>query len=300
MKPFLFLLFLFFTSTTCLHAQELYRKEKRGKWGYVDSNVKWVIDNQFEDARSFSKGRAAVKMNGLWGFIDERGKVVVPLQFEGIGDFNHSAAYLKQNGKFGLISQEGTILVEPAYDSLAMINDAVIFLESGKWGIMDTLGKQVVAPIYQRVEAGWKGCLNVKKDGQWATWVNGVETPTPLSDLVFKNADEKPRFPGCEGRGLSKEALQKCAEEEMLRFLYSRMRYPVEARNNGVDGMVVVSFTINSSGNLENMEVVRDVGAGLGTEAQRVIESMPPWIPGTVDGTAVGTRFNLPVKFKLQ
>lgn len=44
-----------------------------GKWGFVNEKQQWVIQPQFEDAKSFQTGRAAVKQNGKWGFINKRG-----------------------------------------------------------------------------------------------------------------------------------------------------------------------------------------------------------------------------------
>ena len=43
---------------------------KSGKYyGYVDIHGTWLYTPQFDDARSFSEGLAAVKLNGKWGFI---------------------------------------------------------------------------------------------------------------------------------------------------------------------------------------------------------------------------------------
>lgn len=38
-------------------------------WGFIDTSAEWVIQPQFEDARLFSNGLAAVKKDNLWGYI---------------------------------------------------------------------------------------------------------------------------------------------------------------------------------------------------------------------------------------
>src|SRR5206468_8469070 len=40
------------------------------KYGFIDKTGKEVIPRKYDDARSFSEGLAAVKLNGEWGFID--------------------------------------------------------------------------------------------------------------------------------------------------------------------------------------------------------------------------------------
>ena len=44
-----------------------------GQWGYINSQQQWVIPPQFEEAREFQDGKAAVRKNGKWGFINRRG-----------------------------------------------------------------------------------------------------------------------------------------------------------------------------------------------------------------------------------
>lgn len=61
--------------------EEIAFKGDNGKWGFINSNNKVVIEPQYDDAKSFSNGLAAVKMNGKWGFINKEGRNVIDYQF---------------------------------------------------------------------------------------------------------------------------------------------------------------------------------------------------------------------------
>ena len=41
-----------------------------------------IINPQYEDARNFYEGLAAVKRNGKWGFIDEDNRTVIPFEYD--------------------------------------------------------------------------------------------------------------------------------------------------------------------------------------------------------------------------
>ncbi|MBI1227963.1 MAG: TonB family protein [Bacteroidetes bacterium] len=86
----------------------------------------------------------------------------------------------------------------------------------------------------------------------------------------------------------------------MLQFIYSNIKYPVEARTNGVEGTVYVSFIITKEGRVTDIEIVRNIGAGTGEEAVRVVRLMPQWVPGRVEDVPVTCKFNLPVKYRLE
>lgn len=51
-----------------------------------------LIHAQYEDAKNFSGGYAAVKKDGKWGYIDETGKVVVDFQYVWAGYFSGGVA----------------------------------------------------------------------------------------------------------------------------------------------------------------------------------------------------------------
>lgn len=52
-----------------------------GKWGFVDSTGRMIIEPQYEAAKSFNIGLAAVCKDGLWGYIDSNGNLRIDYQF---------------------------------------------------------------------------------------------------------------------------------------------------------------------------------------------------------------------------
>lgn len=76
-----------------------------GKWGFVSSEGKRVLQGAFENAGSFSEiGYAPASSGGKWGFIKENGDFVIDPQFEGAKAFNQNGiAPVKENGKWRLI-----------------------------------------------------------------------------------------------------------------------------------------------------------------------------------------------------
>jgi periplasmic protein TonB len=108
----------------------------------------------------------------------------------------------------------------------------------------------------------------------------------PDEKKVFDFVQQRPEFPDGEA------ALQK--------YLYGNIKYPAIARENGIEGRVVVKFVVTKNGEIQNAQVVRGIGGGCDEEALRVVKSMPNWKPGKHNGKAVNVTFTLPVTFKLE
>lgn len=126
--------------------------------------------------------------------------------------------------------------------------------------------------------------------------------PLPPSEEIFMVVEQMPEFRGCETVS-DKEERKQCAQEALLTYVYSNLVYPPKAKENGQEGMAVVSFVVEKDGTLVDIEVMRDPGSGMGEAAAAVIHKMHTeniaWNPGTQHGKAVAVRFNLPVQFKL-
>lgn len=77
------------------------------------------------------------------------------------------------------------------------------------------------------------------------------------------------------------------------------MKYPPEAKAQGIQGTVIVQFIITATGKLDNPKVVRGVNPLLDEEALRVLRLSPDWTPGKQGGKAVSVYYTLPFKFTL-
>lgn len=124
----------------------------------------------------------------------------------------------------------------------------------------------------------------------------------PEEDIkeLFEIVEQMPRFPGCEEASLNEKELKTCADRELLNFINSRIKYPPLARENGIQGTVVVSFVVEKDGSITGLKMLRDIGGGCGKEVNRIVKQMPNWIPGEQRKRKVRVQFNLPVKFSLQ
>lgn len=129
------------------------------------------------------------------------------------------------------------------------------------------------------------------------------EGPKETAPEIVSFAEEMPRFPGCENLPTTAERKQ-CADQKMLEFVYKNIKYPAIARENGIEGMAVITFVVETDGSVTAAKVLRDPGGQCGQEALRVVQLMNQkdiqWIPGKQRGRPVRVQFNLPVRFKLE
>lgn len=112
------------------------------KHGYVDKNLKIVIEPQFEKAGEFHNGRAVVYMGKTAGFIDKTGRVVIPCQFDEAASFHEGLAAVKINKKIGFVDVSGIMVVPPRFDSARSFSEGLAAVEEhGKWGFIDKSGQ---------------------------------------------------------------------------------------------------------------------------------------------------------------
>lgn len=114
---------------------------------------------------------------------------------------------------------------------------------------------------------------------------NDLQRMTSTDDDVYDVVEKMPEFPG----GMA----------ELMKYLNSNIKYPVEAHKAGIQGRVVVSFVVNKDGTVKDAKIVRSVDKSIDAEALRVISAMPKWLPGYQNGKAVKVRYTVPVTFRL-
>ncbi len=76
------------------------------------------------------------------------------------------------------------------------------------------------------------------------------------------------------------------------------VKYPSEARNRRIEGLVVVRLTVGEDGSVSNAFVAKGIGYGCDQEALRVIYNAR-FEPAMHKGKAVASWYNHPIVFKL-
>uniref|UniRef100_A0AB33JB66 Energy transducer TonB n=1 Tax=Prevotella sp. GTC17260 TaxID=3236796 RepID=A0AB33JB66_9BACT len=86
---------------------------------------------------------------------------------------------------------------------------------------------------------------------------------------------------------------------EFMKWLTKTLKYPVSARQAGIQGRVVVSFIINQDGSIADVRIEKAVHPLLDREALRVVGMMPKWKPGIMYNKPCRTMFSIPINFNL-
>lgn len=106
-----------------------------------------------------------------------------------------------------------------------------------------------------------------------------------IEEEPFIVVQQMPQYPG--------------GQDAMMKFLAQNVKYPADAQQRGIQGMVILSFIITKTGEINTIKVVRSVDPALDKEAVRVVSLMPNWIPGKQNGENENVKFTLPVRFAL-
>ncbi|WP_158825366.1 M56 family metallopeptidase [Mucilaginibacter lacusdianchii] len=192
-----------------------------------------------------------------------------------------SSATISNSGVVKDIHQKAEQVFElPANASLLpaedIVNTAPASIIQRSWPSVLTSGHIPKRNIKQPAESLInKKSLSVNKSGNIEDQHNEV----------FTSAEHTPEFPG----GI----------EKFYQFLGQQIRYPKTARDNNIQGRVIVTFVVEKDGSLSDVHSLRGPGSGLEEEAVRVIARSPSWIPGVQNGNKVRVQYTVPVLFTM-
>ena len=103
------------------------------------------------------------------------------------------------------------------------------------------------------------------------------------SDSVYRYAEEMP-----------------APDFNLMQYFASNIHYPIDARDNGIQGRVMVQFIVKIDGTHSDYKIVSQrLGGGLEEEALHLISHMPKWKPGKMNGKPVKCYFTQPITFRV-
>ena len=167
-------------------------QNKKGKWGYVDSNGKKVINYDYNEATAFADGRAKVKKGDKWGYIDPQGKPVIKIDFSEMMNWDNGRCKVAVGGdvkddvltgaKWGYINSRGEYLLKPEYDEIGPFKDGRAYVKKGnEYGYINNDFEFVVPCKFNLVgRFNDKGLCWVRQGDKFGIYnVNGKEIVKP-------------------------------------------------------------------------------------------------------------------------
>jgi protein TonB len=141
----------------------------------------------------------------------------------------------------------------------------------------------------------------------------------------FIMVEQMPLFGDCED--------EICTQTEIMKFVARNFKYPAIAKDNGVEGRVILEFVVEKDGTVGRVKILRgvhpnlyqnlnkkqekefrkildlnkeelqiwidNVNNSLNMECIQVILNLPKFTPGTQIGKAVPVKYTLPIKCSL-
>lgn len=82
-------------------------------------------------------------------------------------------------------------------------------------------------------------------------------------------------------------------------YIQINLKYPQTAKDNGIEGVVAVIFTVKADGTIGNIKIKRMVDPDLENEAIRLVKQMPAWEPAIDNGKPVESTAEVDIPFTL-
>ena len=148
---------------------------KNGKYTYASSSLKIPNDFQYDAASDFKNNVAAVKKGNKWALINSQEENLTDYIYDDIlldefdACINNGVIFAKINGKYYLIDENGNRLSDKGFDNAYPFygtSPAAVCVD-GKWGFIDSTGKEIIKPQYVDAKSFSNGLGEVCVDGKW-------------------------------------------------------------------------------------------------------------------------------------
>ncbi len=114
-----------------------------------------------------------------------------------------------------------------------------------------------------------------------------------------RSVDQMPYFVGCQQYKNGSAEKRNASNQKIVEFVKNHLSYPDSAKLHGVEGVVIVRFTVNQYGKVVAPKVLYDIGYGCGEEALSIVRNMPDWEPAVKEGQPVAVELEIPIHFDL-
>jgi len=108
------------------------------------------------------------------------------------------------------------------------------------------------------------------------------------SDKIELKPNVKASFPG--------------GEAKFREYVQRAFQYPVRCQDYGISGSVLLRFIVDSKGKISDIKVIEETKTcpEFSTEAIRILQKSPRWVPGQVNGRFIKSYREIPIRLSVQ
>lgn len=107
-----------------------------------------------------------------------------------------------------------------------------------------------------------------------------------VEEVPFVVVEEMPMYPG--------------GDPALLKYIMEHVQYPEVAKENNIQGRVIIRFCVTAKGGVSQVSVLKGVDPELDKEAIRVVNTLPAFKPGKQGGKPVPVWYMVPITFTLK
>jgi TonB family protein len=194
--------------------------------------------------------------------------------------------YIDENGKIDAIR----ISIDRVGET-NNLNEINPFLEKVKNDLYESIKQIEFSPAQknnEQVKVKWKNKIPIvlSKDNKiWFESLTGFDELSPPNDFIADNyATSAEQMPSPIGG---------------IKAIAEKVKYPIEAKENGIQGRVFLKAFIDETGDVVNVELIKGIGSGCDEAALEAVLNTK-FNPGYQNGKAVKTKVTIPIMFSLK
>jgi TonB family protein len=202
-----------------------------------------------------------------------------------------------------------------SFSNPTLIKKRMIMMTKERSRMLANLKLLMVLPVIAVVMIAFSSCKG--KAGNTGTATEEIAPPPPQADADKKVVAGQPiptdapppppPPPPYEIKNgdtlwvyVDQMPLFKGGDAELLKFIAENTTYPESAKENKIQGKVIVGFLVSENGSISNVKIEKGVDPALDAEALRVVKSLPAFEkPGINNGKPVAVWYKVPITFTL-
>ncbi|MCF8304643.1 MAG: WG repeat-containing protein [Bacteroidales bacterium] len=146
---------------------DVFLVEKRRRQGCYDLSGRRLIPAEYDSIFPYDNGYARIMRNGYMGMADRQGHIVVKPQYDDVFKGEDHFFPVKKDGRYGFV-KNGELFISLDYDDFNGMEEGLAAMSyKGKWGFVNTKGRESIPFRYDKLRALSGGLAAAKKGGQW-------------------------------------------------------------------------------------------------------------------------------------